>query len=93
MQARYGDQGLVIMGVNLDRERAAAAEFLKAIPAEFRIHYDSEAKLAKEYGVEAMPSSYVIGRDGEIVAQHLGFKVKRQDEYEATLVEALGETP
>jgi peroxiredoxin len=36
-----------------------------------------------------MPSSYVIGRDGEIITRHLGFKVKRQDEYEAVLREAL----
>jgi len=40
-----------------------------------------------------MPSSYIIGRDGDIVTRHLGFKVKKQDEYEAILVEALGETP
>jgi peroxiredoxin len=40
-----------------------------------------------------MPSSVVIGRDGEIRASHSGFKVKHQDEYEAILVEALGEQP
>ena len=93
MQAKYGDRGLVIIGVNVDRDRAAADKFLAEVPANFRIHYDSQAVIAKAFGVEAMPSSYVIGRDGVIVTRHLGFKVKKQDEYEAILVEALGETP
>jgi cytochrome c biogenesis protein CcmG/thiol:disulfide interchange protein DsbE len=93
MQAKYADQGLVIIGVNVDRERSAASEFLAAVPADFLIHYDNQGAVAENFGVEAMPSSYVIGRDGEIVARHLGFKVKKQDEYEAVLVDALGETP
>ena len=92
MQAKYADQGLVIIGVNVDRERAAADEFLAEVPADFRIHYDNGGTVALAFGVEAMPSSYVIGRDGERVARHLGFKVRKQDEYEAILVAALGET-
>lgn len=93
MQAKYAEQGLVVVGVNLDANREDATAFLQEYPADFLIHFDNNAVLAKEYGVEAMPSSFVVGRDGEIIARHLGFKVKRQDEYEATLVEALGETP
>ena len=46
--------------------------------------------LARRFEVMAMPSSYVIGRDGEIIAEHLGFKVRKQDEYEAVLRKALG---
>ena len=77
MHAKYAEDGLVIVGINLD----------------FRIHYDHDAGLAREFDIQGMPSSVVIGRDGKIVARHIGFKVKRQDEYEAMLVEALGENP
>lgn len=93
MHAKYADQGLVIIGVNVDANRDDATAFLGKYPVDFRIHFDTTAALASEYGVEAMPSSFVVGRDGQIKAQHLGFKVKRQDEYEAILVEALGERP
>lgn len=93
MQAKYASDGLVVIGVNLDAERAEAESFLAEYPADFRIHFDNDAVLAKAFGVEAMPSSYVIGRDGEIVAQHLGFKARMQDEYEAVLAAALGEQP
>jgi len=93
MHTKYAEDGLVIIGVNLDADKNDASAFLAEYPAAFRIYYDTEAALAREFGVEAMPSSFVIGRNGEIVANHLGFKIKRQDEYEAILVNALGEKP
>jgi thiol-disulfide isomerase/thioredoxin len=93
MHAKYQSEGLVIIGINLDARREDAEEFLEEYPADFQIYFDIDASLAYEYEVEAMPSSVVIGRDGEIRASHQGFKVKQQDEYEAVLTDALGEQP
>ena len=93
MHARYARDGLIIIGVNLDADRGDAQEFLEDYPVDFGIYYDPEAALAMEYEVEAMPSSFVIGRDGQVKATHRGFKIKQQAEYEAILVEALGERP
>ena len=90
MHVKYEGDGLVIVGVNLDMERTEAERFLAEFPAEFRIVYDDEMALARRFEVIAMPSSYVIGRDGEVLAEHLGFKVRKQDEYEAVIREALG---
>lgn len=89
MTQKYSDQGLVVIGVNVDKDPADAAEFLEAYPASFSIHYDSSGSLAREFGVQAMPSSFVIGRDGKIKKHHLGFKVKRQQEYEAAILAQL----
>ena len=89
MHDKYVDDGLVIVGVNLDMERADAERFLEEYPAAFSIFYDENQELARHYEVVAMPSSYVIGRDGKLAARHMGFKVKQQDEYEALIVEAL----
>ena len=93
MVEKYADDGLVVVAVNLDKDRGAAEAFLAEVPANFEIEFDPDASIAREYGVEAMPSSFVFGRDGELVARHLGFKVKKQDDYEAVLVKALGGTP
>ena len=93
MHAKYQSEGLVIIGINLDARREDAEEFLEEYPADFQIYFDIDASLAYEYEVEAMPSSVVIGRDGEIRTSHQGFKVKQQDEYEAVLTDALGEQP
>ncbi len=89
MNAKYGDDGLVIIGVNLDQEQSEAEAFLEEFPAQFQIHFDKNKVLAKEYDVVAMPSSYILGPDGEIVKRHYGFKVKKQEEYEAAIVAAL----
>ena len=89
MQEKYGDEGLVIIGVNLDAVDADAQAFLQETPAEFRIVSDPQGTLAREHDVIAMPTSYIFDRDGNLVTRHLGFKVKRQEEYEALLVETL----
>ena len=89
MHDKYAEQGLVIVGVNLDMERGDAAKFLEEYPARFAIIYDETKELARQFEVVAMPSSYVIGRDGQLAAKHMGFKVKQQDEYEALIVGAL----
>ena len=91
MHDKYADQGLVIVGVNLDQERDLAQVFLAQYPPRFSVIYDESKDLAREFEVVAMPSSYLIGRNGEIRRRHFGFKVKKQDEYEAAIVEALGE--
>jgi len=92
MHRKYADQGLVIIGVNLDAEKSAAMTFLADFPPEFGIYYDETKDLARSFGVVAMPSSYLIGRDGEIRQKHFGFKVKKQDEYESAIVAALLDT-
>lgn len=89
MNEKYAHDGLLIIGVNLDQEPESAAEFLQKYPARFQISYDPDGILAKKFGVQAMPSSFVIGRDGQTRAHHLGFKVRRQGEYEAAIVAAL----
>jgi len=90
MQNKYADEGLVIIAVNLDNQVSEAEAFLQRYPAEFSIYYDHERQLARQYGVEAMPSSFLIGRDGTVVERHLGFKSGKTDDYEAAIVELLG---
>lgn len=89
MQEKYAGDGLVIIGVNMDSDPAEASAFLQQYPAQFEIVNDPDGELAREYDVIAMPSSYIFDRDGVLVTRHLGFKVKRQDEYETILVESL----
>ena len=89
MQEKYAQEGLVIIAVNVDREVENAAAFLAEYPAEFEVIYDPDAALAKEYKIQVMPSSIIFGRDGASIDRHTGFKVKKQDEYEAVLRAAL----
>ncbi len=85
MRAQYGDRGLVVIGVNVDKDARDAARFLREVPIEFDVIYDPEGVLAERFAVEGMPSSYVYSRDGELVARHLGFQNSRRSEYEELL--------
>ena len=90
MQEKYGQDGLLIIGVNVDSNPAEARAFLQDFPPNFQIINDPNGELAREHDVIAMPSSYVFDRNGALVTRHLGFKVRRQEEYEEILVETLG---
>jgi peroxiredoxin len=89
MQEKYADDGLVIIAVNLDNDIPEAKAFLDWYPAEFQIFYDHDRQLARQFAVEAMPSSFLIDRDGEVTESHLGFKSAKTDEYEAAIVSVL----
>ena len=91
MHDEYADDGLVILGVNTDIDAAEARQFLEEIPAKFEIVYDPEGELARDFGVVAMPSSYVYGRGGELDTRHLGFLRSRRDEYEAVIRRLIAE--
>lgn len=91
MQQKYADDGLVVIGVNEDDIAEDAEAFLRAYPVRFRIVADRDGELARKFDLIAMPSSYLIGRNGEIAARHLGFRTGKKDEYEATLRRLLEE--
>ena len=91
MHDEYTDDGLVILGVNTDDDDAEAQQFLEEIPAKFEIVYDPEGELARDFGVVAMPSSYVFGRDGELDTRHLGFLRSKREEYEAVIQRLIAE--
>jgi len=89
MQEKYADQGLVIVGINLDGERDPANHFLEKVPASFTIAFDPDGKSADDFKVQVMPSSYLINREGKIVFDHKGFKVKQQNDLEAEIKKVL----
>jgi len=89
MQAKYAARGLVVIGVNVDRERADADRFLRDVPAEFRIVYDPTGALASHYDLPGMPVSYVIGPKGEVIGRHIGFRNALRDERETELQKLL----
>lgn len=90
MHRKYADQGLEIIAVNLDKDKGLAEAFLEETPARFRLHYDPTGALAEKFGVLAMPSSFMLDREGNVLATHYGFKLADTAEYEQGLREALG---
>ena len=89
---RARDAGVIVIGVNVDREQADAQRFLNDVPARFDIFYDVQGKLATKYEVPGMPSSYVFGPDGKLVNKHIGFRNASRAEREVELRKLLSLT-
>lgn len=85
LQERYADDGLVVLAVNLDRETAAARQFLKKYPAGFTVAFDPNGTVAERYELKGMPSSYLIDRQGNLVMSHVGFRTADADRLEARI--------
>jgi thiol-disulfide isomerase/thioredoxin len=91
MRSKYAAQGLAVVAVNLDKEPEAAEKFLQHYPAQFDILFDSSASLAHQFGVETMPTSYVLDSQGAVIYTHHGFTTKRAPQLERALVAALAQ--
>lgn len=91
MHLKYAKDGLVILAVNLDKNPKLAQQFLNQIPAQFRVTYDPEGIVAGKYKIPGMPTSYLIGRDGELIIAHQGFHSDKKASYEAEIIKLLKE--
>ena len=91
MKSTYEIQGLVIIAVNLDADRADADKFLRQFHPTFDVHFDPKGELAESYKVQGMPSSVLIDRHGVARFTHVGFRPIDGAIYEAQLRELLAE--
>ena len=78
-QRTYGAQGLVVVGISMDEDGwRAVRPFLEATRIDYRVAI-GDAALAQKYGgVESLPETLLIDRDGKIAARHVGI-VSRSD--------------
>jgi thiol-disulfide isomerase/thioredoxin len=81
LQARYGSRGLAIVAINVDKRRPDAERFLRDVPATFPVVFDAAGATPAAFDVKGMPSSYLIDRNGIVVAVEEGF----HDEHVAAL--------
>lgn len=68
---KYKGQGFDIIGVSLDEDRAVFSAFIKNHKLSWRQVFDgkgAESALRRLYGVQAIPFTVLIGRDGKIAA-------------------------
>jgi thiol-disulfide isomerase/thioredoxin len=90
LQEQYGVDGLEIVAVSLDASREDAEEFLARIPASFSVAFDEKGKSAESYKVKAMPSSFLIDRQGRLVHKSLGFRAEEKKIIERKIKQLTG---
>ena len=82
LQQKYSDLGFTVFGVNVEQDRASADKVLRDIPVTFPILFDDENVVSEQYGVDAMPMTLLVDRDGQVRHLHRGYKPGYEDKYE-----------
>lgn len=81
-ERKHKDQGFAVIGISMDEEGWAA---VKPYVAEFGINYrillgsDTTAQLYG--GIDALPTTFLIDREGKIAASHVGLTNKSDFEH------------
>lgn len=86
------DRGFAVLGVDMDEDGWAAVKpFLKELNVTYRVVMGDD-KTADQYGgIEALPTTYLIDRDGRISSTHIGLTSKK--EFENAIEQLLENSP
>lgn len=74
MQQDLGPKGLQIIAVNMDQKPADAQRFLSRHHVTFPVALGQNDACAKKFGVNAMPTTFIVDRRGTIRASHSSFR-------------------
>ena len=69
---RHKDAGFVLVAISLDTDPKKVPPFVSARKFSFPIALDPKMGVAEKYGVRALPSSFVLDRDGTVAGIALG---------------------
>ena len=74
LQKQYANDGLVVLGVSLDEGGAKVVKpFIKSYQINYPVVMGNDG-ITKDFGgVEAIPTTFIINREGKIVSKHIGF--------------------
>lgn len=73
---KYRSNGLIVVGVNQDRDDSNVRDFLRHIHVSFPVVRDADHRVARRYQPGKMPSSYVIDRHGIVRYVNEGFSAR-----------------
>lgn len=85
--------GLEVIAISVDESRAEAEGFIAQHPSDLTIAYDPDGNCPREYGLETMPTSYLIDRKGQLRHVHRGFNRNDAEELTRTLDTLIQEKP
>jgi cytochrome c biogenesis protein CcmG/thiol:disulfide interchange protein DsbE len=72
LNEKFAGQGLVVVGVSVDRDEQKYRQFLKRAGVKFETARDPEANISASYGTYKYPETYIIDREGKVVEKVIG---------------------
>lgn len=68
-QRELANQGVVVLGVSVDKDAKAYKRFLERTKVSFLTTRDPDNKVNAEYGTFKFPETYIINREGKVVSK------------------------
>ena len=84
---KYHPDGFEIIGISLDKDQEKLASFVKQKNMTWAQYFDGQGwgnKLAQKYGINSIPATYLLDREGKIIANGL-----RGEKLDAAIAAAL----
>jgi thiol-disulfide isomerase/thioredoxin len=72
LQRKYADSGLAVVAVTLEEDGDAVREFVEGHPSRFLVGRDPTGRAGEIFEVGAMPTAFLLGPDGRILARFEG---------------------
>ena len=72
LYSSYREKGFEILAVNSGESRREVLAYIQEYGFSFPTLLDEDGKVSSGYGIQAIPTSYLIDRDGMIVARIVG---------------------
>jgi thiol-disulfide isomerase/thioredoxin len=69
---RFKDEGFEMVAVNCGESETAAASFVEQYRLSFPAALDPSGQVSGVYGIQALPTTYIIDRDGNILSRVVG---------------------
>jgi thiol-disulfide isomerase/thioredoxin len=79
--AKYKPMGFQMVAINVESDKADAERFLGHTPVSFPILFDPDNKVSGNYGVSAMPTTFLVDRQGQLRWQHRAYKPGDEAKY------------
>jgi len=93
---RYRDQGLVVLGVDVNDFRQDARRFMKRYGLTYPVVYDGKGSTVGKWGVRGFPETFFVDRTGKLVGERIEGAVdieRNRDAFQRGVALALGNTP
>ena len=68
----FAGQGVVVLGVSVDRGEKGYKRFLESYRPSFPTTRDPDAEIAASYGTFLFPETYIINKEGKVVKKIIG---------------------
>lgn len=75
-QRIFAGQGVVVVGVSVDRKEALYQNMIKKFQVSFQTARDPEEKISYMFGTYKVPETYIIDRNGKVVQKIIGLPEK-----------------